>query len=127
MKTNNQLCHEILGLCWHKAKPEFKRVNSGMIQKDCECGASSSWERIGGQGRPEPVFRFSNPDYEGNIADAWRLVEWMKKKDYVFQLQTTKGKTVKADFYKGIRTEKCKGEADTAPAAIVAAFLKAIK
>ncbi len=54
---------EALGECWHEPKPDFKRVNGRDIQKDCKCGASSGWERMGGHGRPNPVFRFRQTDF----------------------------------------------------------------
>ena len=49
------------GMCWHKPKPDFRRINHSMIQKECVCGASSSWEKLEGHGNPKPIFRFNNP------------------------------------------------------------------
>jgi len=76
MNISNKQIHLSRGLCWHEGRP---------YQMECnKCGEPSGFDH------PSKY----NPDYLGNIADAWqlfmelpidkKLTEWQDKKQQVF-------------------------------------------
>lgn len=134
MKTNNQKAHELMNLCWHEPSYvwiEVAGIKEGVKSWSCEkCGKSS------GRG-PSNIY---NPSYDSNIADAFKIIEFMKTKGWSCVLANNGCANTQngCKFFEAFRglgsslfdADKHEGyyvTAKTMPEAIVLAFLETME